>query len=159
MGELFSCPQSGWTTTDDYADSGKQYCIGNQQALNLAGEIARYLAQPKMWASEAEPQAVAGADKAHFRGNFHGHASTLRGLLEYATATNDPDGFLLTAYGVTAVRRMPRGERRRGTWDWFDGGPASIRRGCGARRGDTLYKKGLSHHERASCKRRHNQTV
>jgi DUF1680 family protein len=111
VGEIFSYPRSGWTTTEDYADSGLQWRIcnihmyhggivralarwhkmtGNEQALKLAGEIARYLTQRKMWVSEVEPRAVAGGERAHFSEHFHGCVSTLRGLLEYATAVHDP---------------------------------------------------------------------
>jgi len=127
VGELFSYPRSGWTTTDDYADSGQQYCIsnihmyhggvvralarwykmtGSQQALNLAGEIARYLTRPKMWVSEAEPQAVAGAERAHFSGHFHGHASTLRGLLEYAVAAGDAELMQFVREGYEYARNF-----------------------------------------------------
>ena len=84
---------------------------GNPEALKLAGEIARYLRQPKMWVSDGEAPAVTGAEHAHFSQHFHGCVSTLRGLLEYATAAGDADSATRAMSERMTVRNrfMPRG--------------------------------------------------
>ncbi|OFX17983.1 MAG: hypothetical protein A2Z18_07880 [Armatimonadetes bacterium RBG_16_58_9] len=65
---------------------------GNRQALRLSGELVRFLTKPKFWADwkGGEYPGVNGAEHAHWNGHLHGHANTLRAILEYAIATNDP---------------------------------------------------------------------
>ena len=65
---------------------------GNRQALRLAGELIRFLMQPKFWADfqDGEYPAVIGAQHAHWMGHAAGHPNTLRSILEYGIATNDP---------------------------------------------------------------------
>jgi hypothetical protein len=64
---------------------------GNEQALRLSGELVRFLTKPKFWADwkGGEYPGVVGAEHAHWRGHFHGYMNTLRGILEYAMATDD----------------------------------------------------------------------
>ena len=65
---------------------------GNKQALRLAGELVRFYTKPQFWADfkgGEYPQTV-GTEHAHFQGHWHGYVNTLRAILEYAIATNDP---------------------------------------------------------------------
>ena len=65
---------------------------GNKQALRLAGELVRFYTKPQFWAdfkSGEYPQTM-GTEHAHFQGHWHGYVNTLRAILEYAIATNDP---------------------------------------------------------------------
>jgi hypothetical protein len=65
---------------------------GNKQALRLAGELVRFYTKPQFWADFKNgeyPQTV-GTEHAHFQGHWHGYVNTLRAILEYAIATNDP---------------------------------------------------------------------
>ncbi len=65
---------------------------GNKQALRLSGETARFYTQPKFWADwkGGEYPGVVGAEHAHWHGHVHGYLDTLRAILEYAIAANDP---------------------------------------------------------------------
>ena len=65
---------------------------GNQQALKLAGELVRFYTKPQFWADfqGGDYPGTEGADHAHFQGHWHGYVNTLRAILEYAIATNDP---------------------------------------------------------------------
>ena len=65
---------------------------GNQQALRLAGELVRFYTKPQFWADfpGGEYPGTEGAEHAHFQGHWHGYVNTLRAILEYAIATNDP---------------------------------------------------------------------
>ncbi len=65
---------------------------GNNQALRLSGELVRFLTKPNFWADfpAGDYPGVIGAEHAHWQGHFHGHINTLRSILEYAIAANDP---------------------------------------------------------------------
>jgi hypothetical protein len=62
---------------------------GNVQALELAGKLAAYLNQPKLWIPFREPVEIGGSYRAHYSGHIHAHTMTLRALLEYANSTNN----------------------------------------------------------------------
>ncbi|MFN8007394.1 MAG: hypothetical protein U0V70_10295 [Terriglobia bacterium] len=65
---------------------------GNTQSLRLAGELVRFYTKPQFWADfkgGEYPQTV-GSEHAHFQGHWHGYVNTLRAILEYAVAANDP---------------------------------------------------------------------
>jgi hypothetical protein len=64
---------------------------GDQDALRLAGKMAKWLSQPKMWGVATDPAAMASGEKGHFGGHFHAHVASLRGILEYALVANDND--------------------------------------------------------------------
>jgi len=108
IGESFSYPKSGYPANlpepTSYAFAIHMYhsgvmralakysmMTGDRQALELAGKIANWVRQPKMWAPGPQPAGVIGAEKGHYRGHFHAHVASLRGLLEYAIAANDAD--------------------------------------------------------------------
>ncbi len=65
---------------------------GNQQALRLSGELVRFYTQPQFWADwkGGEYPGTMGPEHAHFQGHWHGYVNTLRAVLEYALAANDP---------------------------------------------------------------------
>jgi hypothetical protein len=63
---------------------------GNEQALRLAGELVRFYTKPQFWADFQDYPGTMGAEHAHFQGHWHGYVNTLRAILEYAIATNDP---------------------------------------------------------------------
>jgi hypothetical protein len=109
MGAEISRPRSGWKSmiepevTDPYgytlalfAHGGPIRALtqwhlmsGDQQALDTAGRLARFVMKPKHWVAEAEPLAVVGAEHAHFMGHTHAVATCLMGLLKYACVIND----------------------------------------------------------------------
>ncbi len=64
---------------------------GNEQALELSGQLARFLTKPKFWADSGTGNVpgVIGAEHAHWKGHYTGHINTLRALLEYAVAAHD----------------------------------------------------------------------
>ena len=65
---------------------------GNKQALRLSGELVRFYTKPQFWADfqGGEYPGTMGAEHAHFQGHWHGYVNTLRAVLEYAIAANDP---------------------------------------------------------------------
>ncbi|MBI4586461.1 MAG: hypothetical protein HY717_20820 [Planctomycetes bacterium] len=67
---------------------------GNEQALRLSGELVKFLVKPKFWlywkGGAGEYPGVVGSDHAHWEAHYTGAINTLRAILEYAIATNDP---------------------------------------------------------------------
>jgi hypothetical protein len=123
--EAFSYPRSGWKDTNpppfDHptmlyhggeirALSRYAQVTADEQALELAGGLVRFLRQAPFWQSEAEPASVVGADHAHFRLHFHGAALTLWALLQYAIVTNDSDlkEFVRDGYEYARTFGLPR---------------------------------------------------
>ena len=79
----------------------------NEQALRLSGELARFLTQSKFWGSWSveDYPGVVGGEHAHWEGHFHGTVNTLRAILEYAIATNDPQLKLFAREGYEWSRQ------------------------------------------------------
>ncbi|MBI4586169.1 MAG: glycoside hydrolase family 127 protein [Planctomycetes bacterium] len=115
-GDIFSYPKSGWKTTElltgaqpnmaDMPDHtfGIPIYIGgivepltkysrmfnDPDALELAGQVVRLVTRKEMaWIPDGHAGGVIPEQNAQFRGHFHAHTMCLRGILEYATATND----------------------------------------------------------------------
>ena len=65
---------------------------GNKRALRLSGELARFYTKPRFWADwkGGDYPGVVGAEHAHWHGHVHSYYNTLRAVLEYAVAANDP---------------------------------------------------------------------
>lgn len=65
---------------------------GSPQALRFSGELVRFLTKPKFWADwpGGEYPGVVGAENAHWRGHWQGYMDTLKSIMNYTTATNDP---------------------------------------------------------------------
>ena len=83
----------------------------NDAALRLSGELARFLTQPKFWDDwKGDPYpGMVGAEHAHWCGHYTGHINTLRAILEYAEAANDPwlmnfarEGYEWSRHGLMA---------------------------------------------------------
>ena len=105
----YAYPRSGWQNTREPAsdtESGEGSVLdsighmiyglarwytasGDREAIDLAGKIATFATLPKMWGGLAEEIAVHGGEQGHFHSHMHGHMGGLRGILEYARATND----------------------------------------------------------------------
>jgi hypothetical protein len=115
-GDVFSYPKSGWRTTElrrgpqatmadlpDHTMGIPMYLGGtllplvryaeaaqDEQALDLAGKLTRFLLKPdSAWIPDGYAKGVMPAAHGQFRGHFHGHTMTLRGILAYGVATND----------------------------------------------------------------------
>ena len=101
------------------------FSSGNEKALRLSGELVRFSAKPKMWADcdKGDYPMVAGADHAHWQGHWHGYINTLRAILDYAVAVNDPRLMLFAREGYEWAR-----QKNLGRIGYFDG------QGCGTGR-------------------------
>ncbi|MBU4272516.1 MAG: hypothetical protein KKE86_15595 [Planctomycetes bacterium] len=83
----------------------------NDKALRLSGELVRFLTKPKLWADweKGDYPMVAGPDHAHWHGHWHGHINTLRAILDYAVAVNDPRLMLFAREGYEWARQKNLG--------------------------------------------------
>ena len=63
----------------------------NDEALRLAGELARTLRSPELWMPPAQPPGMVGQERGQYSSHIHSRVAGLRGLLEYAVAANDAD--------------------------------------------------------------------
>jgi hypothetical protein len=138
VGGAISRPRAGWKSLAEpagtnLADSRDWYeCASNvlftyggivqalcrwhrvsdsRPALELAGEISRFMRLPRFWVPEASPVAVVGPEHAHFEGHIHATARGLWGLLEYADLVNDEhlksfvrDGYeYIRSFGIARI--------------------------------------------------------
>ena len=87
---------------------------GDEQALELAGKLVRFMLRPQFW----EPGRVidlAGPEHAEFAGHFHGNMTGLRSILEYAIATQNKrlkqfvrDGYVYGRnFGISRIGWFP----------------------------------------------------
>jgi len=108
-GHPFSCPRSGWKDTKEPGDEhegGEGSVVayhgyqmrglsmwaarsGDEQALEFAGKLARFVMKPKFWGHPADPPHVVGREQGHVDSHFHARAIALRGLLEYGLVSGD----------------------------------------------------------------------
>ena len=108
-GHPFACTRSGWKNTQEPAGEheGAEGTVvfyqgyqmrglsmwaqrsGDQQALDFAGKLARFVMKPKFWGNPADPPHVIGREQGHVDSHFHARAGALRGLLEYGLAAGD----------------------------------------------------------------------
>ena len=109
FGSAFSYPRTGWRKTDEPGDEheggegsvvayhGGQIralsrwaaCSGDEQALDFAGKLARFVMKPKFWGGISKPPSDNGREHGHVDSHFHARAIALRGLLEYGIVAND----------------------------------------------------------------------
>ena len=61
---------------------------GAEQVLELARELVNFGLQPGLWDTDSVEEII-GAERAHWKGHYHGHISVLMGLLWYADTVND----------------------------------------------------------------------
>ena len=108
-GQPFSCPRSGWGNTKEPANEHEGgegsvmgyhgYQIrglsmwaarsGDQQALEFAGKLARFVMKSKLWGNAADPPHVVGHEQGHVDSHLHCRSIALRGLLEYGIVARD----------------------------------------------------------------------
>jgi hypothetical protein len=108
-GHPFSCPRSGWKDTKEPGgehEGGEGSVVayygyplrglsmwaqrsGDQQALDFAGKLARFVMKLKFWGNPADPAHVIGSEQGHIDSHFHARAIALRGLLEYGIVAGD----------------------------------------------------------------------
>lgn len=127
VGEPFNRPRSGWPVTDEpqsetQGGEGSVVCYhghqiqglmrwyamsGDEEALELASKLTRFVVQPKFWGgvvdlegdasglvghvapSRPDPPGIAGPELGHWHSHFHARAIGLRGVLEYARVVQD----------------------------------------------------------------------
>ena len=120
FGQAFAYPRSGWMRTDEPAGEheggeGSVLCYqgyqlramsmwaartGDEQALEFAGKLARFIMKPKFWGGVSDPTPSSGKQRGHVDSHFHARAIALRGLLEYGLVVGDPYicDFVRTSY-------------------------------------------------------------
>ena len=120
FGAAFTYPRSGWLKTDEPAsehEGGEQSILayqgyqlralsqwaartGDEQALEFAGKLARFIMKPKFWGGVSDPILSSGKERGHVDSHFHGRSVSLRGLLEYGLVVGDPHicDFVRTSY-------------------------------------------------------------
>ncbi|MHB0879022.1 MAG: glycoside hydrolase family protein [Anaerolineae bacterium] len=87
---------------------------GDAGALELAGKLVRYMLKPGFWEAGRVIDLV-GPEHAEFIGHFHSTLVGLRGILEYAIATNDKrlkqfvrDGYTYArSFGISRIGWFP----------------------------------------------------
>ena len=124
-GVQFAHPKSGWRHTREpqgdvesregsvvdsightaYALSRWYRMSGDEEALELARNITRFMMLPKMWGGLVEEISVNGAEQGHFHTHPHGRMVGLRGILETGWAAQD-------SRTLEFVRRSYEGLRR-----------------------------------------------
>jgi hypothetical protein len=90
---------------------------GEQESLELAGILVKFMLKPRFWQPEAEPGAIVSAQHAHFEGHIHATVRGLWGLLEYAVLTNDErlkafvrDGYhYVRTFGIARIGLLGEG--------------------------------------------------
>jgi hypothetical protein len=147
-GEPFSHPRSGWLSTDEpqsETEGGEGSVVGyhghevqglmrwfaqtgDEEALDLAGKLARFCALPKLWGgvvdlegdatglvghvapARPDPPGIAGAEQGHWYSHWHARAIGLRGILEYARVVQDERllEFIRRSYEFTRSMGLPR---------------------------------------------------
>ena len=129
-GEAFNYPKSGWRHTDEPLDEheGGEGAVtayhghqvqglarwyaesGDVRALELARKLTHFIMKPRFWQGDPEPVLVAGGEQGHFDSHFHARAIPLRGILEYAIATNDDRivEFVRRSYEYGRMFAIPR---------------------------------------------------
>ena len=160
FGHGFSYPRSGWRKTDEPSDEheggegsvvavhGAQiralarwaHCSGDEQALDFAGKLARFVMKPKFWGGFSNPPSCNGREHGHSDSHFHARAMALRGLLEYGLVANDPfvSDFVRCSYeymrssGIPEIGYIPTFMGAEPTEDMDRKGPANpfLMEGC-----------------------------
>jgi len=134
-GHPFTRPRSGWLNTDEPRsehEGGEGSVVayfgyplrglamwasqsGDEQVLESAAQIARFISKPKFWGHPADPPRVAGSEQGHVDSHFHARAIALRGLLEYGLVAGDSRACDLVrssyeqmrTYGIHEIGFMP----------------------------------------------------
>ena len=129
FGQAFVYPRSGWMKTDEpggerEGGEGSVLCYqgcqlramslwaaraGDEQALEFAGKLARFIMKPKFWGGVSDPTPSSGKQRGHVDFPTHHRAIALRGLLEYGLVVGDPYicDFVRTSYEHMRSFGMP----------------------------------------------------
>jgi hypothetical protein len=169
-GEPFNYPRSGWLNTTEAGGEveggegsvvayqghpiqalARWYCLsGDDEALDFAGRITRYVMLPRFWgglpAEETDSnrvghvsgrlpdaQCVAGDEQGHWYSHFHARAIALRGILEYGIQAHDMRvvEFVRRSYEYTLTFGIPR-------MGWVNTYPAAVNMMEGCALGDLV---------------------
>jgi hypothetical protein len=134
VGEAFSYPKSGWRNTDEPAleHTGAEgslfmyYCgpiraltrwyrfTGDQQALETATRLVRFVTKPRFWGIPGTPADICAPEHAYFTGHMHGHTAMLYALAEYAATTENAELMNFAHDGYEFARH--HGITRLGAW-------------------------------------------
>jgi hypothetical protein len=141
-GDIFCYPKSGWKTTElltgeqenmadmpDHTFGIPLYLGGmiegivrygrrfnDPQAMELAEQLVNLVVKKEYgWIPAAHPKGVVPEEKGQFQGHFHAHTVALRGVLEYAIATDDRELKEFVRHGYEYARLF--GVARLG---WFE---------------------------------------
>ena len=120
FGGAFVYPKSGWRKTGEpggehEGGEGSVLCYqgyqlrslslwaaktGDEQALDFAGRLARFIMKPKFWGGLTDPVLINGQERGHVNSHFHARAIALRGLLEYGLVAGDAEAcqFVRSSY-------------------------------------------------------------
>ena len=120
FGQAFVYPRSGWMRTDEPGgehEGGEGSVLmyhgyqlramslwaaltGDEQALEFAGKLARFIMKPKFWGGVSDPTPSSGKERGHVDHPSHHRATCLRALLEYGFVVGDPYicDFVRTSY-------------------------------------------------------------
>ena len=148
IGHPMWMPRGGWPSTKEPADEhetaegtvvayfgyplqGLSRWIaqsGDEQALEFAGQLARFGMKPKFWGHPGDPDKMAGEEQGHVDSHFHARAIFLRGLLEYGLLAGDHNAvdFVRSSYehmrgwGINRIGFIPT---------WVDGARRTME-GC-----------------------------
>jgi hypothetical protein len=137
VGGALSRPRSGWSNDDEpignsiytykdwyecasnliftYGGIVQGLCSwynisGEQESLELAGKLVKFMVKPRFWHPETEPENIVSAQHAHFEGHVHANVRGLWAILEYAILTNDEKlkTFVRDGYEYVRTFGIPR---------------------------------------------------
>jgi hypothetical protein len=110
LGNDFSYPRiSGWTHTDEPkvdfegAEGMTTFYLsqpirgfvrwyqqsGDERFLDISRRLTNFCMRRRFWGAPNDLEPLAGAERGHFWGQFHGKVATLRAFLDYALAADD----------------------------------------------------------------------
>ena len=73
---------------------------GDEQALDFAGKLARFVMKPKFWGGVSDAIQCSAKERGHSNSHFHARSMALKGLMEYGLVANEPRvcDFVRSAY-------------------------------------------------------------
>ena len=88
---------------------------GDEQALEFAGKLVRFIMRPNFWGNPVEPPLVAGCEQGHVDSHFHARAHALRGILEYGIVSGNSNACdfvrssyeYMRTYGINRIGWIP----------------------------------------------------
>ncbi len=126
----FSYPRSGWLRTDEpqtEVESGEGSVVayhghqllglswwyqisGDEYALAFATKLANFIMLPKFWGADETALLPMAREQGHFNTHFHARTIAVRGLLQYAIATDNLriKEFVRHSYEHARTQGVPR---------------------------------------------------